>query len=341
MKKISLGTADMLDISVDLSRSVNQHFMITGISGSGKSCAGQKLIRNIANAGGTVIVPDMHRLFSSENILPSILEDILLLSNEINVFDDGLRLPLFTPLALSSGRVEDDEDTVLALTEIFSKALTLGSRQEADLRRAIDYVLHEDLFRSQGIAALSDALSLIDSTSAICVEDKLRPLLKRNAIRDGSSIKSEINILRLSDFDLDTQAVLVEVLLSYLWRKAQSGSFIDSPVWFFCDECQNLNWGKTGILPKILSEGRKLGLNLLLITQEAESPQYRAFTQASTQLYFRPGLADINRISKRISSSRWGDTALTLRTLKVGECLAIGTLSAGDIIIQRPLRVRI
>ena len=342
MKKYNLGVSDGFEIGVDLSKSVNGHVLITGVSGAGKSCAGQLLIRNLAETGNTVIVLDQHRLFSPENVWKPLQNDIFVLSKEVDALNKGIPLPLFSSMELIGGSRETNEDIAYALTGIFRQALRLGDKQASDLRRGIAYMIQEGMYPTCGIAGLKEALQFIDSTSVIRVEDKLRPILNRNVFVDGYFIKSgQINIVRLSDFDIDTQGVISEILISYLWRKAQAGAFISTPVWVYCDECQNLNLGITGVLPKILSEGRKLGLNLILITQRIEEPKFNSFTQAGTQLYFKPALSDANKIAKRLSSSRYADTAMALQTLHVGECIASGALMKGDIDIKRPLKIRI
>lgn len=342
MQTCELGTLDGIRLYADLKQAVNGHVLITGVSGAGKSCAGQLMIRNLAEAGHTVIVLDQHRLFSSENVWKPLQNDIFVLSSEIDALNKGIPLPLFSAMELPGGYQESDEDVAYALTGIFRQALRLGDRQAADLRRGLLYMVKEEMYPDCGIAGLKEVLQFIDSASVVRVEDKLRSILNRNVFRDGDFIKSgRINILRLSDFDLDSQCVISEVILSYLWRKAQAGAYIASPIWVYCDEVQNLNLGITGVLPKILSEGRKLGLNLILITQRIEEPKFKSFTQAGTQLYFKPALSDANKIAKRISSSRYADMAMDLQTLRVGECIAIGALVKDNLIIKRPLKIKI
>lgn len=342
MEKINLGLSDGFEIGIDLRKAVNKHFLITGISGAGKSCAGQSLIRYISESGGTVIILDQHRLFSKENVWGPLQNDISILSEEVDALNKGIPLPLFSALELPGGYQETDEDVAYALAGIFKQALRLGDKQAADLRRGLLYMIQEDMYPDCGIAGLKESLQFIDSTSVVRVEDKLRSIFNHNVFKNGNFIKTgKINIVRLSDFDIDTQGVISEVILNYLWRKAQTGAFLSAPVWVYCDECQNLNLGATGVIPKILSEGRKLGLNLILITQRIEDSKFKSFTQAGTQLYFKPALSDANKIAKRLSSSRYADTAMTLQTLHIGECIATGALMKGELAINRPLRIKI
>lgn len=342
MRTFALGITEGCYIDLDLSKAVNGHFLITGTSGAGKSCAGQLLIRNLTEAGYTTIVLDQHRLFCPENIWQPLRNDIFVLSDEVDALNKGIPVPLFSAMQLPGGYQESNEDVAYALTGIFKQALRLGGKQAADLRRGILHMVSEGTYHTDGIAGLKDILQFVDSSSAVRVEDKLQPIFNHNIFIDGNFIKNgKINIVRLSDFDLDTQGIISEILLSYLWRKAQAGAFIEAPVWVYCDECQNLNLGVTGVLPKILSEGRKLGLNLILITQRIEDPKFKSFTQAGTQLYFKPALSDANKIAKRLSSSRYADTAMSLATLRVGECIATGALMKGKLPIKRPLKIKI
>ena len=146
MKILTLGLSKKFQVDVDLERSVNSHFLITGVSGAGKSCAGQLLIRNLAEAGHTVIVLDQHQLFSPENVWKPLQNDIFVLSSEIDALNKGIPLPLFSAMELPGGYQESAEDVAYALTGIFRQALRLGDKQAADLRRGLVYVTQEELY---------------------------------------------------------------------------------------------------------------------------------------------------------------------------------------------------
>lgn len=346
MKKyLKIGKHQTQNVAIDLGRSTNHHIALVGKSGAGKSVAGQKIIKNIIDAGGTVIVIDMHSLFAPENIFPEIAETLGASTYNIDTYSTGIGVQLFSPLTYPNGQKEDDSDIAASVAGIFSGALNLKCRQKEELYRAVKFMVDRHLYAEQGIAAMEDALTLINSEVAANVQDKLRKIISHNVFRDGDSliIPNKVNVVRLSQFDFSSQVLIAELLLNYLWRVAGSGVFRESSLFVFCDECQNLNIGKTGVLRAMLSEGRKLGINLILITQSIgggiRSGIAQSLLQTGVQLYFEPSGSEVVDIAKLVGGARYRDWEVILKTLSVGECVAVGALSINDKPICRPLRI--
>ena len=59
----------------------------------------------------------------------------------------------------------------------------------------------------------------------------------------------------------------MEIMSAILWKYASKEKFVDNGVYLAFDECQNLAHGKNSMIAKILREGRRFNLNLLLSTQ--------------------------------------------------------------------------
>lgn len=340
---VELGKNEGHQVSLNLTAAINGHVAISGTSGVGKSVAGQKLLRNLVAEGGTAVAFDMHRLFANENILPELRDDLKVLGHEVDVYNEGIRLALFEPLQYVDGNREDTDDTVNALATTIAGPLRLGCQQKADLIRALSFVAREDIYEKRGIAALDEGLELVGSEVAANVRDKLRHILKRNVFRGGENFlhRECVNILRLSSFDLQTQELIAELVLAHLWRWAQAGHFVDHPVWLFCDECQNLQFGGKGIVNQILQEGRKLGLNLILITPKTDRKMLTAMGQAGTQLFFSPSHADVPMIAKMLNAGAWKDYVWQLRSLRRGQCFVLGALEVDGNLIRHPLSLEI
>lgn len=341
LETVELGRSEERTVYLNLHAAMNGHIAISGTSGVGKSVAGQKLLRNLVTEGGTAVVFDMHRLFAPENILPELRDDLQIWEHEVDAYTDGIGLTLFEPIQYFDGIQEDRDDAVNALATTIAGPLNLGCQQKADLVRALTFVAREDTYDKRGIAALEEGLELVGSEVAANVRDKLRHILKRNVFRGGEEFLQEgkINVLRLSSFDLRTQALIAELVLSHLWRQAQAGQFVNNPVWLFCDECQNLSFGNKGILHQILQEGRKLGLNLILITPQTDRKMLALLGQAGTQLYFLPNPADATLIAKALHPGLWKDLVWQLRSLHRGQCFALGSLEVNGNLIKQPLLI--
>lgn len=335
-------------VMLDMKKSSNRHIAIVGRSGSGKSVAGQKIIRDIAaNDDCSVVVFDTHQLFSEENIFPEFRENIKKMSNDVNVNSEGITLPLFTPLQHKDGKTEDQLDVTTAITDVLSSTMKLGVRQKEYLYEAVDFVAESKTYAVHGIAALDKALALMDDQNAVAVQGKLRYILKKNIFRDGAVFiqDEKINILRLSSFSESTQSLIVEIVLNYVWRMANAGIFMEKNICLFLDECQNLNWGKTGIIGTILSEGRKLGLQLILITQtlggNSKSDIMRGLLQTGSQLYFSPPENETSMIARIIESRRAIQRQMILKTLEVGECVVNGSLMVNNVPYTGALKIKI
>lgn len=347
MEFIKIGYCSEGDVAFDMQRSVNQHISICGKSGSGKSVAGQKIIKNIVEEGGTVIVFDMHWLFDECHLLPSIIEDIKKMTHEIEAYSSGISCPLFTPLKYTDETQEDELDVVTSIADILTRSMKLKCRQKEDLFRALQYVVENSLYREKGIAALNDALYLVDSEVAANIQDKMRYILNKNVFHDGESFirNNSLNVIRLSKFTEATQTLISEILLTYIWRLANTGLFLEKGLYLFCDECQNLNLGKSGIIDMILSEGRKLGLHLILITPSLgggrKSQIAQCLLRAGQQMYFMPNEGEISEVAKLIGIARYKDWQMTLKTLKIGECVAIGPLAIDENPFNRPFKVKV
>ncbi len=90
---------------------------------------------------------------------------------------------------------------------------------------------------------------------------------------------------------------LAEVILAYIWRVARSGFPASmGKIILVIDEFQNMNLGVGSTLRRVLCEGRKFGLNLLLVTQTLGRYNREIksmLNQAASHLYFHPVDSDI------------------------------------------------
>lgn len=344
-KKIVLGKTARGEVYLNASGQYNGHIAIFGVSGSGKSVAGQKIMVELCASGATVLTFDLHQTFADEHIFPTLMKRIKGFSCDIDPYTAGIKLPLFTPVKLENGECEDQIDVISSVTSIFANALGLRCRQKSELYRAMEGLANSGRYRSYGIAGLEDMLSMLDGDTAGTIRDKLRYILAKNVFQDGTDwlYEKKLNILRISRFDIESQALIAEVLLSFVWRLGNAGKFRTKPIFILVDECQVLQMGKNSLIHTIISEGRKMGINLILITQSlaACGASAKNLLQAGLKLYFKPREDETIAIAKAISGTRYRDFLIQLRSLQVGECIAAGALCLNGMPIDRPLRLKI
>ena len=165
-------------------------------------------------------------------------------------------------------------------------------------------------------------------------------LFECNVIRTSQcKIQSQrINILDFSDLDENTQKIVLEIVLSCLWKKQiENGLPICNVV---LDEFQRLYLGSSSLVRQLLREGRKFGMNLILATQSLSifsKDTVSMLEQAGTKLHFQPTQADLQRIARSLHHIYGNDWHQPLAQLRRGECVADGILQVGEATISRPL----
>ncbi len=119
-----------------------------------------------------------------------------------------------------------------------------------------------------------------------------------------------INIIDLTGFDELTQIVVSEMLLFTLFSYAKRVDELKSmkPEYvIFIDEFQNFPLGKTSMIRKLLHEGRKEKISLILATQTMDSfasNSVSSINQTAVKLYFKPYRNEIRKLAKEISSEK-------------------------------------
>lgn len=325
--------------------SMNNHMLLLGKSGSGKTVQAQKLMIEIVKQGGTVVAVDMHQTLSGNQIFWKYKEDFNKYLTEIDAYQNGICCNFFEPLVYADGVQEHLSDTVDAVTNVLGRTLNLGMSQQAVLRTAVGYVAQEGGFEREGFRAIDHALARMGSKVADGIAERLHQLSAHNIFRSGQwfAQKGHINVVRLGRFSLGTQELVAEMLLSYLWRLAMAGRLIEGGLYAFVDECQSLLSGKNSSLAQILSEGRKFNLNIILATQQllqgSASVVQQRLTQCGMILLFQPDVNRVNQIAKMVDVASTGEWRLMLRNLKQGEFVTHGALMVGGSIVEYPIRV--
>lgn len=347
-ERVEIGVHRAGKIALDYDKAGNRHIAIFGRTGSGKSVAGQKILRNIAaDEIRPIVVFDMHRFFAPENLYSEVRDDIFAMTQEVTAYSDGISLPLFTPLKYLNGRQEDTLDVLTHLVETFSQVARLGCRQRECLYQALEFVAESGTYPKEGICAIDNALKMLDDEKAAIIQERLGYLFRRNIFRDGEIFikPRSINVLRLSDFPDTVQSLITEILLAYLWRLANTGAFLEHGLCLYLDECQNLNWGKTGTLSTLLAEGRKFGLQLIFITQtlggSSKAGMVNAMLQAGTQLYFSPPENEVSAVARMLGEKRRLYWQMQLKSLDVGECVVNGSYLLNEVPYTGALKIKI
>lgn len=330
--KILLGIHADEEVYWDSDLSPNKHILLMGESGGGKTITAQNVMLEIVKQGGTVLAFNSHGVLNDDQILADFSESFNKYQRAVDVYHDGIQIPLLDPITYPNGEVENIQDTIGAVADILCRAFKLGINQRTALRGAIEAAISDGSYKAYGFSAVEDKLKSARSKVSEVLAEQLHSLFARNLFVDGDNliVPGKLNVVNMSRLDINTQEGLIEILLSYIWRLANADQFKNDNIFVFLDECQNLDHSAKGPLALLISEGRKMGVNLILATQmvlqgSTNSVQQR-LTQCGLKLLFKPASNRISITAKIINPDNTALWAPVVAKLRVGEFVAEGNL---------------
>lgn len=131
------------------------------------------------------------------------------------------------------GSMEDPADMIGAITDVVSDAIQAGSAQRAELRKGFQLVYETKTYGQYGLSAVDEVLRISGNKTAQTLRERLYPLTPHNTFISGQDFLTDnkINIVRLSRFNLKTQQMVAELLLSYIWRLANVEKFKQNAIY--------------------------------------------------------------------------------------------------------------
>lgn len=314
------------------------------MSGSGKTVRLNQLELNAVKDGKTAVIFDINQSHSAENIFPLIQEEYMGYVNRIDAKHDGIDIRFLQPIQGKNGQTEDVVNVISSTAYALGIPLKMGSRQMGVLREAELYAMRHISEFSDEMVAIEAGIKQMDNAVADVVYQKLWTLIHSNVLRqsDKKIVDGKINVISFAGMDKITQATLVEVILSYLWRKIPLSDNEDETI-LVVDEYQNLMLGEESILRAVLREGRKFNIGLLLATQTLnvfDKATRSVINQAATHLYFRPEVNEIRNVAKEIDPTNIQKWMCILRNLKRGEAVAVGEFTISGREVCHPVLTR-
>lgn len=325
----------------------NRHLLIFGDSGSGKTYGIQCLLAEMARQGLRSLIIDYANAF-----LPQQAERIF---REVAIPKDHFvateKLPLnpfrkqWHIIDPSIPPVEDNPFQVASrVASIFTSVFkTMGDQQASTLIR----VLEAGIGGSADFS-LNDMLSDLyvdDSPHAKSLASKLEPLVKSQPFKERIDSAWEqmlgdvghfVQILQLKGLASEIQKLVTEFTLWDLYDYASNNGNQNRPIPIVLDEIQNLDHRSDSPINKMLREGRKFGLSLILATQDARqfnSEQRARLFQAGHKLFFKPSVEDIGPFADLLSNrgnankSEWRQR---LANLQKGQCWSVGLVQTSS-----------
>ena len=321
----------------------NGHISLTGKSGFGKTYSQQLLLYYLKTRNVPVAVLDISGSFASEYLEPQLLNELGHGFSTWNVYTQGMPLDIFAPLQTSHGVIEHIAETANRLTDIFSKALKIGTMQKNTLYEGIMDILNEVMISNdsnpyyntinwikskspqKNLKLLQYYIYQRNRTNSESVLLKLNRLADLNIFRSQSNtydLSTKITIFSIQNFSDDIKCIIADLFLWQLWNLKVQHNDGNKPLYIFIDEFQNMSFHAYSPLYKILCEGRKYGLNLLLGTQfvkgRYDKMQLAALEQVGTKIYFHPNDDEIASVARNIDPSNPKKWVAILQHLQKG-----------------------
>ena len=318
----------------------NRHLIVFGRSGQGKTYCIQGLLMEMAKANCNSLVIDY-----TNGFLPNHLED------EFNDFvNPQSHFLAQKPLGISpfrkqkqdfGGVVLEEQNHIVAgrITSVFNQVYSsIGEQQLATLMNVLEDGVRRDSSKYNFECMLDDLRE--EGKTGEALANKLSPMVKSKLFNSNSeqswqSIfydeKAKTNIIQLASLSRDIMQLATEFTLWDLYAYACSYGNKSNPLPIVLDEVQNLDHRLESPLGKMLTEGRKYGLSLILATQTlsmlSKDEQDRLF-QASHKLFFAPAETEIQSYAKLLEQAIPGTNRKAwldeLAKLKKGECISVG-----------------
>lgn len=333
----------------------NGHVLILGTSGYGKTYAIQSILNGLALFPCQILILDVTGSFSSASAEPAFLENLGSNLNTVNVAKNGCSLNLFAPLMLDPDTPENIPQAADRICNSLRPVLGQAPVQQDILYKHIKWMLASPSVAVPSLEILHTRLkTLFDKEEEeLCkkVANKLERFIDNGYFRppknDVLFADHNFELLQLQSVPDSTRRILADVILWNLWSKAVSMPN-HLPIFIVVDEFQNVILKHDSPLYRILCEGRKFGLNLILATQTLRS-KYKldvenSILQAGTKILFHPPEREIRYIAEMLSFNKkvLPEYCEMLSTLNRGEAIAHGDLFLDDQTpLLRPIKVQI
>lgn len=311
----------------------NDSYVILGESGYGKSVAAQSIVLQKANQSYGVLSIDIHDSSAPEHLFPTFRKSFEQLSLRIDGYITPIPTTLLEPLHYADGTMESPADLSYTISNIITKYIKLSRTETAAFSDSLEYVISNLDDNPDIFPAILKTLDEFDTKASKSASAHLAPLLRHNVFRNQPIKRhSGIEIINLSKFPPLFQKVIADLLLFDEFRTASQGG--QPPRYIHIDEMQNLSIDKDCYLGKILTEGRKYALNVILASQsirEFNASERTMLCQANHKLFFHPALLEVKYYTELLSSPQHrAEISDLLRNLDVGQCVFQGPIYIGE-----------
>jgi len=334
----------------------NRHLIVFGRSGQGKTYCIQGLLMEMAKHQLNSMVIDYTNGFLPEQLEKEFKEKVQPKTDlvvhkplDLNPFNKQTQKVAGIQIA------DKSHDVASRIASVFKSVYSsIGDQQLPTLIRVIEEGIELHGVNYNFDSMLKDLMEAGKHGEALA--NKLTPIVKANIFSckhsaDGweGIYKSEqptTRLIQLATLSRDIWRLATEFILWDLYSYVCAHGNKNSPLPIVLDEVQNLDQKLDSPLGKMLTEGRKYGLSLILATQTLSNlkkdEQDRLF-QAAHKLFFAPAETEIDSYAKlleqAVPASNKKAWLQELAKLKKGECISVGLHMNANGVVEQGAKV--
>jgi uncharacterized protein len=298
-----------IEVALKTNAVVARHMAILAMTGGGKTVAARRIIRELLAARYPLVILDPHGdylgFWEKRALFPE--NSVKLYYPSVSVNDRNRDLISFLVEHMTQGFTDVQKEKFHDAMD----AVELPSEQSVPVSRFIDKLIQE-LAKMQAqhrgtIPAVKRGLRLVDRQMAAMHASNaaLRQRLSEYPFEPMPDPSTEAHryvspgqatIVYLGGYDHLTQSTIVALILKHLFERRASMTNEIPPFLTVVEEAHNfipsrgegqMDTPSVDIIQKVITEGRKFGTGLLLISQRPSRLDETALSQCNTFLVFR------------------------------------------------------
>jgi hypothetical protein len=318
MVNVILGQdANKREVSWEVSTQGSPHAFILGIPGQGKSVTTRRILRDFSDQGLPSLVIDYHGDMAQD------AEPGTLIINAAN------GLP-FSPFEIKGTGANASNEAAWEISEILGVVFGLGEMQRTSVYEALQqaYSLNQIdgvLERLPTIEEFTEQIELVEISNKVKnIKARLRPMLDFGLF--PGDFDAHFNLLSSQGVIIDLSGIgLSEVQLaasSFMLRKIYHDMFSwpqdkRMRLAIVLDEAHRM--AKDVTLPKLMKEGRKYGISVVVASQGVEDFNSQVLENAGVKIAFRTNFPASKKVASRLRGKGSQDLSENLEQLSVGE----------------------
>jgi len=315
---VQLGQdANKREVTWEVKTQGSPHAFILGIPGQGKSVTTRKILRDFSSQGLPSLVIDYHGDMALDAAPGTLI---------INAADG---LP-FSPFEVKGMGPNASNEAAWEISEILGVVFSLGEIQRTSVYEALQQAyslnfLNGELVRLPTIAEFTEQIELVEVRNKVKnIKARLRPMLDFGLFPD--EIDANFDLLASQGVIIDLSGIgLSEVQLAasaFMLRKIYHDMFSwpqdkRMRLAIVLDEAHRM--AKDVTLPKLMKEGRKYGVSVVVASQGVEDFNSQVLENAGVKIAFRTNFPASKKVASRLRGKGTEDLSANLEQLGVGE----------------------